>query len=680
MKPEVIWDNLKIHKKLPAELVIEAARTRMRWARDAVPISRQKMVETNRFKRIFREKTGKSDKNLFDVDDIKQFEGGRALPETPLKKIDKLIEGVQVIAAFLNIEEWKFFDEALSEKDFKGHVEEQWKLRNKQESSITITLKEYEDRLEAERNCALKEVEKLYGKDKEIYILKIAALENKLFNIESSYLEHVKYLENRLKSLEDFKSNLSHELFTSAEEALKNGDDSKADIFFKQIIENEKTGIERAAKAFFERGRIAYQNMDYKKAYHFLEKAVSLNMEDPLYAQTLGDILYTLGECDRSFEYHKKALKLSLEKYGLKSPEVANIFNVLGMDYHDRGDSKKALKYYNKTLQIRLEKFGPNHLVVADIYHNIGSFYSDGGFYIKALEYFGKVIKIKTRELDANHLSFAVTYNNIGELYRKQGNYNKAEEYHNKALQIRYENLKPDHPAVASSYNNLSLVYKSQGLYYKSSKYLDAAISIYIQKLGLNHPFVERLIISNELAGRYYSDIASSEITDESIVFLEQELRNRSGMITPDWLAIDYNGLGNLYLLKSQYNIASKNFEKALGLSELPCVDNGHAAESYNGLGVIYYQQGNYNKAIEFYNKCLEIRIKKYGPKHHFVLNDYFNLGMAYKKEREYSQAIDYFNKSFKIILSELGPFHPDTIEIKKIINSTKQESKNQKD
>ncbi|MDP2385640.1 MAG: tetratricopeptide repeat protein [Bacteroidota bacterium] len=69
---------------------------------------------------------------------------------------------------------------------------------------------------------------------------------------------------------------------------------------------------------------------------------------------------------------------------------------------------------------------------------------------------------------------------------------------------------------------------------------------------------------------------------------------------------------------------------------------------------------GYYQKALENYEKCLELRIKKFGATHAYIANTYNSIGYVLSKMASHTRALTYFEKCLEIRLSVFGEQHID--------------------
>lgn len=95
-----------------------------------------------------------------------------------------------------------------------------------------------------------------------------------------------------------------------------------------------------------------------------------------------------------------------------------------------------------------------------------------------------------------------------------------------------------------------------------------------------------------------------------------------------------YLNRGNIYNERSQYDLAAKDYAKALELKP-------NYFESYNNRGIIHFMQGKFSLALEDFNKAIEIK------------SDYFdaysNRGNVYSKMGQIELALKDYDKAIAI-------------------------------
>ncbi len=305
------------------------------------------------------------------------------------------------------------------------------------EGDINITgytIKEHQKILKADKAVLRKNLEALHQSNVENLNLKnrnlalekqllekqIAEIESKLNNIDESYTQRIAFFENTIKTLRSFKGAVSDVLLDDAEVALREGKTDKADKLYAKIEAQEKDSIERAAKAAFERGRIAKEKVDYSKAFKHYERAVGLSPENPLYLSEAGVLAGIVALYDKELEWKEKALMLYLVQMGEASPEVAVLRNNLGLAWKSLGQYKKAIEYYELALASDLKTLGEDHPKVATYRNNLGLAWYSLGQYKKAIEYYERALATFKKVLGVDHHSSKTVMNNLASIKQQE--------------------------------------------------------------------------------------------------------------------------------------------------------------------------------------------------------------------------------------------------------------------
>lgn len=182
--------------------------------------------------------------------------------------------------------------------------------------------------------------------------------QQQLADKERNYQKRITFLERTIKELRAFSGEVNDQLLAEASFALRRGDTEKADTLFKQVEEKEKGSIERAAKAAFERGKIAEANIDYQKAYQHFERAVGLAPNNTEHLTWAGSMAGTVANHKKEIEWQEKALAIALKKNGEDSPEVATGRNNLGSAWFSLGEYQKAIDSFKQALASDLKTYG----------------------------------------------------------------------------------------------------------------------------------------------------------------------------------------------------------------------------------------------------------------------------------------------------------------------------------
>lgn len=247
------------------------------------------------------------------------------------------------------------------------------------------TIEEHERLLKQREGELRAELERLHRRDTKILALEkqnlqlekqrlereLSDVEAKLRNTSQSYRQRIAFLENTIKELHTVAGEEDNPQLQVAIAALQQGKTEQADRLFQQIEERERSSIERAAKAAFERGKIAEERIDYRNAYHHYERAVGLSPENPEYLTYAGNMACILAKHHKAVEWEEKALASDLKTYGEDHPQVATYRNNLGSAWKDLGQYEKAIGYYEQALNVLENALGPDHPTAKTVAGNL---------------------------------------------------------------------------------------------------------------------------------------------------------------------------------------------------------------------------------------------------------------------------------------------------------------------
>ncbi len=368
------------------------------------------------------------------------------------------------------------------------------------------TIKQHESKLIAEKAALRQDLEKIHSGEKQVLALEkqllerqITDVENQLTHLHDSYQTRITFLESTIKELRTLAEDLPNdELLVEAEAQLRQGNSAKADELFKQIeaqqqaiIAKAEKASQRAAKAAFERGKIAQANLDYYAAYDHFERAVGYAPENALYLNEAGTLANILAKYSQQLIWQEKALAIYVQQQGEDSSEVATLTNNLGATYKDLGQYDKAIEYYQQALESDLNTYGQEHPNVATMRNNLGMAYHALGQYDKAIAYFQQALASDLNTYGDDHPDVAIDRNNLGMAYHALGQYDKAIEYYQQALASDLNTYGQDHPDVARDRNNLAGAYKALGQYDKAIAYFQQALAIFEGTFDAEHPSVK---------------------------------------------------------------------------------------------------------------------------------------------------------------------------------------------
>tara|TARA_B100000686_G_scaffold343543_1_gene424581 strand:- start:497 stop:2089 length:1593 start_codon:yes stop_codon:yes gene_type:complete len=223
--------------------------------------------------------------------------------------------------------------------------------------------------------------------------------------------------------------------------------------------------------------------------------------------------------------YRNKNLNLAEKKIHKlidKFPNIAILYNLMGLVKSGKFDYKSSIIYYEKAIKLKSN--------FAEAYNNIGNSYNSLGNYLEAEINFKKAIRLNNNLIQA--------YNNLGNLYKSINKFKNSLLYFKKAIKIN--------PNAFLIHNNLGLLYKSIGNIAKAKK-----------------SFKKSILINNNFspAHRNLSQITKYKNTNKHLNILKNLFLNEK-IPDPDKREISF-ALGKAYEDMKDYDNAFRYFNIA---------------------------------------------------------------------------------------------------------------------
>lgn len=214
------------------------------------------------------------------------------------------------------------------------------------------------------------------------------------------------------------------------------------------------------ARTYYYLGIFNHLSGDSKLSFDYFKKALKISTEindDYGRSQVFGGMGHSYmleGNLSRAAENYFKALGI-YEKLGIKSGVAIQLSN-LGNVFAEQNLSDKALGYYFRSLKIAQQINDSMRMAIQ--LGNIGTVYSEQNRSKQAIAYYFKALEMN--ELIKNKSGIAMNLNNIGSLYQDEKNYEKSLPYYEQALKLSEEYGNKDH--IASFTGNIGIVYMLQ--------------------------------------------------------------------------------------------------------------------------------------------------------------------------------------------------------------------------
>jgi tetratricopeptide (TPR) repeat protein len=327
-------------------------------------------------------------------------------------------------------------------------------------ASITINITQ--DEYVAELKQRIDETEKqLADKNANNEVLKaqLRDLQAKLDNRDRAFRETVQTLQSTEQSLRELQPELPEEKFNEALSALANGDTSKADQLLAQVEadadKNAQKHVLRVAKAAYQRGLIADNEVRYNDANAHFTKAINLDADNATYLNEAALLRDTMGLYREAEPIHQQALTIRQQTLGENHADTATSYNdiAVNLDYQGRYDEAETI--HRQALTIRKQTLGENHADTAESYNNISTNLNYQGRYEEAEPLHQKALAIRKQTLGENHADTATSYGNIASNLDDQGRYDEAEPLLKKAIAVMEAASLADHPNTQATRDSL---------------------------------------------------------------------------------------------------------------------------------------------------------------------------------------------------------------------------------
>ena len=159
-----------------------------------------------------------------------------------------------------------------------------------------------------------------------------------------------------------------------AQEALAKGDTAAAEALFGKALEQGKAQAaasnEKAAQAAYQLGQLAYERIDYAKAYAYYQEAAKLEPDNPTYLNMAGELAWKIGRYAQAQPFLEKSLAIREKALGAEHPDVAASLNNLAALYDAQGQYGKAEPLYERALQILKKALPSDHPNLAQLMEN----------------------------------------------------------------------------------------------------------------------------------------------------------------------------------------------------------------------------------------------------------------------------------------------------------------------
>ncbi|CAF3930921.1 unnamed protein product [Adineta steineri] len=361
-------------------------------------------------------------------------------------------------------------------------------------------------------------------------------------------------------------------------------------------------------------------------------------------------LLYELDQIDRAGKYFSMLLKSLPHDH----PDIATVYNNIGLVHMERGELNLALKNYEIAYEMRRKQLPSNHPDIAGSLNNIGIIYRAKGDLNTALDYMQQTLTIDENLHPGNNLGKAITIENIGRVYMDKEDLDTALTYLSRALEM-YKNVLPDqHSQTALCLGGIGYAHEKKGN-------LDIALDYYQQQLNMEEqclPF-EHSNLSIHLGWIINTYKKMNEI-DKALDLCQQKLLIQNARLGENHPRIVRTLMIMADLIKDDNpDKALKYYEQALSvLKNCTLTDYQVTSECLTSMAYLYSKNDLIEDALQCQLKALELFRQTLSSDHTYIAISLRNLGLCYKKMNNLSEAHRYFNESLSIYQANYGPEH----------------------
>ncbi len=282
------------------------------------------------------------------------------------------------------------------------------------------------------------------------------------------------------------KGNITYDLITDYNNIgnvyLLKGDFSRAIDYYHKALKLSKKfkNNPKTARTHHSLGNLYNRIGNYERALYHLKIARYIYVEvfnknylelGALY-NIIGLIYWKNGEYEQSELYYNKALNIYRKNcYKSILPQIARVYNNLGLISIAKKEYNKGLENYKKSLQ---KQTIPKSKMIA--LRNISDIYMRLKEFKKAEKYLKKALVTYNAELDSNYFQYAQTLSYCGHFYLDQKLYDQALKNYKLTLEVYFKCKKPNKHTVAYTYGLIGYIYRKKKEYKLALKYYQKAI------------------------------------------------------------------------------------------------------------------------------------------------------------------------------------------------------------
>ncbi len=279
------------------------------------------------------------------------------------------------------------------------------------------------------------------------------------------------------------------------------------------------------------------------------------------------------------------------------------------------------------------------------------------GNFDEALANYNKSIAFETERPDTDTLTWAKAMEWKGIVNTYTGDIDEARRLNEQALALRYAIFDSTAKEIGYNLNSLASIYVDLGMAKRATDAYTKAYQIFQLQLPEGHPHTASVAANLSAAMSKLGDVAGA------IKLLEASIETHEKLGMEYDLMSEYFNLGSEYISLGDAKRALPYMNKALQLADslLP-YPHFQRAGMYDGIGSIYYVNGQYDIADSLFYLALTERKAIGEDEAAKIGQSYFNIAMTAHGREDYQRAAEFYGKSYRRRLADLGELHPQTI------------------
>ena len=289
------------------------------------------------------------------------------------------------------------------------------------EINTGYTVEHHEQKLKEEKEQLRADLERAHFAERENLQLRYDNVSLKLDNLQQSYEDAVRLLDEARQELQRYSNQFPHDDIINAMKGIEEGDLKAAGDLIalaqgnitqrRQLNEAEREEIDKDdARLELLQAKIAENDIRWHDAYAHAKRAYDLGQEVEvldLYARMAG----RLGRNEEGVGLQKLRMRRAADDHGEESVQYASALNNLAGLYKAQGRYEAAEPLYKQSMEVKRVALGKGHPVFATSLNNLAALYYTLGRYEDALPLIDQAVAIFEAALPAGHPDIDIARN-----------------------------------------------------------------------------------------------------------------------------------------------------------------------------------------------------------------------------------------------------------------------------